>query len=143
MRVAADHGHSRQSQAELGPNDVDDSLVLACQIIERDAELAAILGKRIDLRFGNRILDVRPVDRRHVVIHRRKRQVSPTDLAPRKPQSFKRLRTRDLMDQVPIDVDERSPAAQVRHHMLIPYFFEQSLRHKTGSIFGLCGHANS
>jgi hypothetical protein len=85
VRVAADDRHARLGDAELGPDDVDDALLVAAQRVDRDAELRAVALERLDLHAAELVLDQRggrgAVGRR-VVVGRRERAVGPADLAP-------------------------------------------------------------
>ena len=47
VAVAADDRHARLGDAELGPDDVDDALVLGAQRVDRDAELLAVALERL------------------------------------------------------------------------------------------------
>ena len=52
VAVAADDRHARLGEAELGPDDVHDALVLGAQRVDRDAELRAVALERLDLACG-------------------------------------------------------------------------------------------
>ena len=56
VAVAADDGHARLGEAQLGADHVHDALALAAQGVEGDAELAAVLLEGLDLgrRLGVR-----------------------------------------------------------------------------------------
>ena len=60
VRVAADDGHARLGDAELGADDVHDALVGRVHVVELDAELGAVLAQRGDLRGRDLIDDVEP-----------------------------------------------------------------------------------
>ena len=100
-----------QGQAQLGADDVDDPLAAAVDVVERDAELAAVGPQRLDLPARHRLADVELVLGRHVVVDRGERQVGPPDLPAREPQAVERLRARDLVDQVPVDVEQASASS--------------------------------
>ena len=55
-------------QPELGADDVDDPLVAAVDVVERDAELAAVGPQRLDLPARHRLADVELVLGRDVVV---------------------------------------------------------------------------
>ena len=61
VRVAADDRHARLGDAQLRPDDVDDSLVAVAQRVEPDVELGAVPVERGQLLLGQ-LVDV--VDRR-------------------------------------------------------------------------------
>ena len=72
-----------------------------------DAELARVLGQRLDLRRGFRIVDaVRAVGRRHVVVDDGERLLRRADLAAGHAQALEGLRARHLVDEVAVDVEE-------------------------------------
>ena len=69
VAVAADDRHARLGVAQLGPDHVDDALIGVVDVVEPDAELAAILPQRVDLLFRHRIDDRQAaVGGGHVVI---------------------------------------------------------------------------
>ena len=107
--VAADDRHARLGDAELGPDDVHDALVLGAQRVDRDAELRAVALERLDLHAAELVLDPRGDRRavgRHVVVGGRERAVGPADRAAGEPQAVERLRARDLVDEVQVDVEQ-------------------------------------
>ena len=75
-----------------------------------------------------RVADVELVVGRHVVVDRGERQVRPAHPAARQPQPIERLRTRHLVHQVPVDVQERRLVGR-RHDVAIPDLLEQCLGH--------------
>ena len=109
VRVAADDRHARLGQPQLRPDDVDDALVLGAQRVDGDAELVAVALERLDLRAAERVLDARRDRRavgRDVVVGGRDRAVRAADRAAGEAQAVERLRARDLVDEVQVDVDE-------------------------------------
>ena len=54
VAVAADDGRARQGEALLGADDVDDALALVELGEVFDAEVAGVLGERLDLRWRSR-----------------------------------------------------------------------------------------
>ena len=137
MGVAAHDRRSRKRQAQLRPDDVDDALAVALQVVERNPELAAVGLQRLDLRFGDGIADREAVFvRRDVVVHRGHGELRAADRPAGQTQALKRLGTGDLVNQVAIDVQEIPPVRQVPHDMPIPDFPEQRLSHDRISIVG-------
>ena len=55
MAVAADYRHARLRQALFRPDDMDNALLAAVGTEERDAEVAAVFFKLVDLGRGNGI----------------------------------------------------------------------------------------
>ena len=128
VAVAADDRQARQRQAQLGTDHVDDPLVAALDVVKRDAELAAVGPHRLDLPPRQRVANVELVLGRHVVIDGGERQVRPAHPAPGQPQAVERLRTGHLVDQVPVDVQQRRFVGRL-HHVAIPDLLEQCLGH--------------
>ena len=128
VAVAADDRRAGERQAELGPDHVDDPLMAAVDVVERDAELAAVGPQRLDLPARERVADVELVLGRHVVVDRRERQVGPAHAPAGQPQAVERLRARHLVDQVTVDVEQRRLAGG-GHHVAVPDLLEQSLWH--------------
>ena len=128
VAVAADDRQAGERQAQLGTDHVDDPLVAALDVVERDAELAAVGPQRLDLPARQRVADVELVLGRHVVVDRGERQVGPADPAPGQPQAVERLRAGHLVDQVPVDVEERRLVRR-RDDVAIPDLLEQCLGH--------------
>ena len=111
---------------ELRADHVDDPLAAAAGREERDAELLAVAAQRVELRLGERI-GHRPVLGRHVVIHRRERQVGPPHAPVGEPQAVERLGRGDLMDQVQVDEEHGGLALGLGHEMALPDPLEQRL----------------
>ena len=112
VAVAADDGHARLRQPQLGADDVHDPLPLAAQRVQLDAELVAVLLERRDLRrrggVEHRDAPVAAARRgRRRVIHRRDRALGTAHLEAALAQPGERLRRRDLVDQVQVDVEDR------------------------------------
>ena len=95
-------------------------------VVERDAELVAVVAERVDLLLRDRVEDRQAaVGRRHVVIDGRERPLGPADLAAGEAQALERLRAGHFVDQVQVDVQNRLPAGLVVDDVLVPDFFEQ------------------
>ena len=129
VAVAADDRQAGERQAQLGTDHVDDPLVAAVDVIERHAKLAAIRPQRLDLPPRQGVANVELVLRRHVVIDRGERQVGPADPPARQPQALERLRTRHLVNQVPVDIKQRRLVGG-SHLVALPDFLEQGLGHQ-------------
>ncbi len=104
MAVAAGNRHPGLGQAELGADDVDDALVGVADVVQRNAELAAVLLERRHHFLGEHV-EERPalVQRRHDVIHGGKRAVRKGHLAAAAAEHVERLRARDLVNEVQTD----------------------------------------
>ena len=108
MRIAADDRHSRLRQALFRAENVDDSLLDAVEVVEFDAEFAAVFAQSFDLLSGDRIFEWQvAVDRRDGVVDGTECEFRPAKFSPREPQSFKSLRARHLVDQMQIDIEQR------------------------------------
>ena len=106
-----------------------DALMRVIEIVQAHAEIAAVLPQRFNLLSRDNVLDRKvPIDRGHVVVLRCDGQLRLADFAASDSKSFERLRAGDFVDQVQIDVEHRLFAGFVVDHMLVPDFFEQSLR---------------
>ena len=127
VAVAAHDRGAGQGQAKLRPDDVHDALAAAVEIKERHAERARVVAKRLDLlprqRIGNGQV---PRRRRHVVIDGRERQIRPAHFASGEAQTFERLRRRDLVHQVPVDVEQGAAVFELAHDVRVPDLVEQN-----------------
>ena len=86
---------------------VDDALARVAHRVEADAELGAVLRQDVHLlrrdRIGDRLVDVGGGD---VVVHRGHGEVGAAHGAPGEAEAVERLRRRDLVDEVEVDVEE-------------------------------------
>ena len=95
-------------------------------VVQRDAELVAVVAQRVDLLLRDRIEDRQAaVGRRHVVVDRGERPLGPADLAAGEAQALERLRAGHFVHQVQIDVQNRLPARLVVDDVLVPDLFKQ------------------
>ena len=129
VAVAAHDRQSRLREAELRPDDVDDAFAPAARRVQGNAELLAVRAQRLELSARERIGD-RTRERRDVVVHRRDREVGAAHGAAGETQPVERLRRRDLVDQVEVDVEERRLARRLVDHVALPDPVEQRLRHR-------------
>ena len=120
VAVAADDRRARQRKALLRPDDVHDALPRVELVVIFDAELARVPGQFLDLLAALRILDAAAaVGGLDVVVDDGQRLVRRAHLAPGHPQSLERLRARDLVDEVTVDIDEAELAVRLQD-MLVP-----------------------
>ena len=104
------------------------------QIVEPDAELAAVLPQRVDLLLGDRVEDrQRAVGGGHVVIGRGHGPLGPADLAAGQPQPLERLGAGHFVDQLQVDVEDRLLARFGVDDVVVPDLLEHRPR--------LCGAA--
>jgi hypothetical protein len=138
MAVAADDGHPRLGQPELGADDVHDALVRGAQAVQRDPELAAVIGEHLDLRSGHLVRDRQgAIVGRDRVVRRRHGLAGPADLQPTPAQARERLRAGHLVDEMEIDRQDGRRAGLLADDVIAPDLLDES----AGS--GRAGHAAS
>ncbi len=131
MAVAANDRHARLREPKLRPDNVHDPLLARSDIEQTEPELRAVAPQRLDLQFRIGVGDrLAAIGRRHVVILRRVRPMRRANFATRMAQALERLRRRDFMHQVKVDVEQRRFVLFFADYMLFPDFFEQ----------GFCSH---
>ena len=129
-RVAADDGHAGQRKALLRPDDVDDALPLVEGVVIFDAEIAGVLGQRRDLDGALRIrIGQRAVGGGHVVVDHGQRALGRAHLALVHAQALEGLRAGHLVDEVPVDINERRAVRVVRDQVIVPDFVVQRAAH--------------
>ena len=126
VRIPADDRHAGQRRALLGPHDVNDALP---HVVEREllyAEVAAVGIETFDLDPGRLVGDAGHSgasfagDRRHVVIGGGEVRVEPPRLAPRETQALESLWRGDLVQQVPVDVDQPHAVGSIGDEVRVP-----------------------
>ena len=130
VRVAAHDRHPRLGDPQLGADHVHDPLLVRAERVDRDPELLAVALERLHLHARELVPDPsryrRPVGG-DVVVGGGQRAVGTAHGAAREPEPVERLRARDLVDEVQVDVQKiRSPAA--------PSWASQIL---SNSVFGM------
>ena len=121
MAVAADQRHARQREALLRTDDVDDALTLIELVVIFQAEEFCVVGEVSDLRRAFRIgIGQRTVGGRDIVIHHQQRLVRRVHFAPRQAQAFERLRARDLVNDMAIDIDQAGAVRRLLDQMIVP-----------------------
>jgi hypothetical protein len=108
VRVAADDGHARLGDAQLGADDVHDALIARVHVVELDAEVGAVLAQRGNLLGRDLVDDVEAAldGGGHVVIDGRDGAIGTAHLAAGQAQAFKGLRRGDLVEQLQVDVEQ-------------------------------------
>src|ERR1035438_2846199 len=73
VRVAADNGHARFGDAQLGTNDVDDTLVARVHVVKLDAKVGAVLAQSGYLFCRDLVHDIEAARNRrwYIVVHGR------------------------------------------------------------------------
>src|ERR1019366_5062620 len=129
VRVAADDGHARLGDAQLGTDDVHDSLVARVYIVEFNSEFGAVLAQGFDLRGRDLVDDVEPAFEGcgNVVVHGCDAAIGAAHLAVGEPEAFKCLGRSDLVQQLQVDVDQRRLAFGGDNDVPFPYLFKQCL----------------
>ena len=123
VAVAANDCLPGLRQAQFRANHVDDALVVAEHIEQRDAGLAAIAFQRVKLPARGRIQDRQiAVLGRNRVVHDGKGQVWPAHFAAGGLQSSKRLRGRHFVDEVTVDVNQRRFSGRLADEVRFPNF---------------------
>ena len=129
VAVAADDGQAGLRDSEFGADDVHDALVAAEQIEQNDAVALAGGFERIELRARVMVQDgqgtVLGGDR---VVHHGEGQVGAANLAAVGLETRKSLRRGDLVDQVPVDIDERRLAGGLVDNVGLPNLFVHCFR---------------
>jgi hypothetical protein len=130
VAVAADDRHARLGEAELRADDVHDALVAVAHRGEPDAELGGVLPQRLDLGAADRVGDGgQDVEGRDVVVLGRHREVGTADRPARGTEAVERLRARDLVHEVQVDVEQVGLAVGAAHHVGVVDLLRQGLRH--------------
>ena len=126
MAVAADDGHARLSEAQLGADHVYDALVGRIKIEERDSEFFAIALQSLDLQPGNRIENRSAAwlggD---VVVDRREGSLRLPDQAVSDAQAIEGLRRSDFVHQMEIDIKKRQAVVGNANYVLVPDLVEE------------------
>ncbi len=134
MAVAAHDGHAGLGEAQLGSDDVHDTLFGRAEVEQAHAELAAVAAHHFNLRrrigVGDRL---GTVGGRHVVILGAEGAVERAHLAPAVAQGLEGLRRCDLVHQVQIDIKQRGFAGLLADHVAPPDFFEKRLSRHVGN----------
>src|SRR6185503_2214150 len=121
MRVAADDRRAGMRRAELGAHDVHDAAVAARKPAQLDPEVFAVLLHLPHLFRGRRLADdleiLQRLDRhgRRRVIERREAPIGAPYGQALGAQQVERLRRRDLVQQVQIDVEDRGRVVALGH----------------------------
>ena len=109
VAVPADDRQTRLREPQLGPDHVDDPLVLGTERVDRHAELGAISLQGLDLNPRELVRDQARRRRAvggHVVVGGGDGPVRAAHAAALEPQPVERLRRGDLVDEVQVDVDQ-------------------------------------
>ena len=121
VAVTADDGHAGLGEALLGADDVDDALADIVHGEKLDAEVAAVLFQGLDLepRFGVRDAGG-AVAGGHVVVGHRECRPGPPHRSSGEPQPGEGLGAGDLVDQVPVDIDQGGAIVLLVDQVAVP-----------------------
>ena len=140
VRVAAHDGHPRKRRPLFRPDDVDDALA---PVEERKVRLRAMLAhvviERFDLRARGRILDAAvPILGRRVVIGGRHHRLHAPRLASCELQTFERLRTRHLVHEMTVNIEQRRAVRLFADDVAVPQFVvERARSHVRRAFWGV------
>ena len=127
MAVAADHGQSRQGQALLGPDDMDDALARIVQAEELDAVTRRVGAEIVDHPGDLGIGDVVAPTRRHIVVGDAEGQAGLRDAAIASGNLGEGVE-RTLMHEMPVDPEQRVARGPRHDDMGVPELVEQGTR---------------
>ena len=126
VAVAADDGRTRQREALLGTDDMDDALALVEFVEIFDAEVAGVLGQNLDLLGGFRIrVRLGAIGGRHVVVDDGERLLRRVHLAAGRTQAFEGLRRRHLVNEMAVDIEQAGAVGGFVNQMVVPDFIVQ------------------
>src|SRR5690348_1197331 len=124
VAVTANNRLPRLRNAQFGANHVDDALIPALHVEKVDSKFLAVLRQQLKLLcgicVGNRQLAIL---RRYGMVHHGKRQIGPTHAPFGGLQTGKCLRRRHLMDQMPVNIEQRGLAGFFAYDVRVPDFF--------------------
>ena len=131
VAVAAHDGGARQGEALLRADDVDDALAAVELVVIFEAEIAGVLGERLDLGDAFRVLvGLRAVGGRDVVIDDREGLLGVAHLAAAQAQALEGLRARHLVDEVAVDIEEAGAVRLPVDDVVVPdLVVERARRH--------------
>ena len=128
VAVAADDDLPRLSQPLLRPYDVDYPLIRAEAVVERDAEILAVALQMLELLGGDGVgYRAAQLPSGGVVVHGGDGEVWAAHFAPRHPQPLERLRRRDFVNQMEVDVQQAGLPLFLAYRVGVPYLLEHSL----------------
>ncbi len=138
--IAADDGGAGQGEALLGADHVDDALAAVVLVEILDAEFRDVGGERLDLQPAVGVLDaLGAIGRRNVVVDHRQGALGRVDLASGHAQPLEGLGARHLVDQVPIDVEQRRAVRLGLDDVVVPDLVVERARRGHGPVRVVCG----
>ena len=136
--AAAYHAESGLREAKLGPDDMDGALPAVCDGNAVNAIVAAIALQSRKLRCRLWIVDFgAATGGGNIVIRHGQHEIRPAEPAPAQPQTFERLRSGDVMKEMPVDENQAGVIVGTRDNVTIPQLLVQGVAlHSV--IFGVC-----
>ena len=133
--IPTDNGHARQCRALLRPHDVDNALANIIQGNFRNGVGRAVVVQGLQLDAGYIIFHPRQTLGtlvrfcRDVVVRHGDVGADPPGLPTRQPQALEGLGGRHLMEQLPVDIDQRSAVVTGLDQVAAPQFVVKGLAH--------------
>ncbi|CAB4907709.1 unannotated protein [freshwater metagenome] len=130
VRVAADHGDAGHGESQLRAHHVHDALLDVAQRVQANAKLFRVRTQGFNLNatgvIGNALIDV---ERGGVVVFGGDGEIGATHRTTGLAQSVERLRARDLVHQVQVDVNQVGRAVSaLGHEVVVPNLLGQGAR---------------
>ena len=126
MGIPTDDGHARQRRALLGSHDMDNALTDIVQGNFGNGVGRAVVVQGLQLDAGYIIFHPRQTLGtlvrfcRDVVVRHGDVGADPPGLPTRQPQALEGLGRRHLMEQLPVDIDQRSAVVTGLDQMAVP-----------------------
>ena len=125
MRIAADHGHARQSQAGFRADDVHNALPNIAHLEFGNAVFRAIGVQRLDLQARDRIGNaMRTVSSGYVVIRHCNRCIDTAGQAPSQLEALECLRAGHFVHQMAVDIQQRGAVGLNVDYVRVPQFLK-------------------
>ncbi len=107
---------------------MDDSLPDVAHVEQGNAEISAVVFQRLNLQGADLVCDAKPpVGRRYIVVRHRQGGAGTAGSATGELQSFEGLRGGDLVNQLPVDVEQCRPIRLGPNDMGFPNLVEERL----------------
>jgi hypothetical protein len=127
VAVAADDRRAGQREALLGADDMDDALLRSDRVDIGDPEFGGVALERGELLRRLQVGDRQPAaiggdprGGRDIMVGYRQGQVGPAHRAAGDAKPFERLRARDFVDQVAVDIDQAGAVVAALDDMRVP-----------------------
>ena len=130
MAIAAHNGHSGQSPALLGANNMHDTLADIRNRIIVNAKISCVFIQRFHLNAAFGIVDAFGTIQRggHIMIWHSNGFFRRAHFAPVHSKAFKSLRAGHLMHKMTVNIQQTSAILGLMRHMRIPDFIVKCFR---------------